>query len=115
MALESNLGRIAGELRGARKRGAQRTARDVLELERQLTPIDTGDLVISERIVESDRGDAEYDVIAGGTFGRSRQKMIDYAAKVEETQPYASAAAQNLDPALRVKEEIALIVRRYGV
>jgi len=113
--LESNLGRIARELRGARQRGAYRTARDQLELERQLTPIDTGDLVISERIEESDRGDAEFDVIAGGTFGRGRQKITDYAAIVEREQPYASTAADNLDPALRVKQEIALIVRGNGV
>lgn len=115
MALKSNLGKIARGLDPALDRAAYATAADVAALERQLTPVDSGDLKGSERI-EPARGSGagQYQVVAG------EPGSVDYAVFVERgttnpnypEQPYAEPAARAIDPTFRAKRELNDLARK---
>lgn len=116
MALTSNLSKIANGFDAAIDRGVYRTAEDQLELEWQLTPEDTGDLKATERIEPAEgQGDGHYEVVAGGAPGKQRKRPVNYAGFVEADQPYASAAAKNIDPAVRPAERVRRLIRKHSV
>lgn len=116
MALQSKLKRIAAGWDAALDAGVYQTAENQLDLQNQITPRATGDLAGSERIEPArGTGGGRYQVIAGGTIGPKRRRMIDYAAPVEARRPYAEPAAKQLNPALRPAEHVRALIRRNRV
>jgi len=116
MPLVSRIPQISAAIAGALDAGAYRTAEDQLSLEQQLTPVATGDLKGSERIEPArGAGRGSYRVVAGGTMGPKRKRVIGYAVPVERDQPYAKPAARALSASLRVRAELRRAIRGSGL
>lgn len=116
MALQSNLLKIADEWDSEMDLGVYETAADVLDVMQQLTPVDTADLQSSERVEPAQgQGNGHYEVIAGGTVGKKRGKVIAYARPVEADQPFAVPATQQINPAYRPAERARRLIRKHSV
>lgn len=106
----SGLQNYRNGLAGARDRGSYRTAEDVLSLQQDLTPVDSGDLKGSEHIEpEQGSGNGQYSVVAGDG------EEVDYAAFVEDDQPFAAPAAKRIRPGLRVAQEIRALAKQSRI
>jgi hypothetical protein len=113
MALRSSIPEILAGLQAAIDEGAYGTAFDALAALNAETPVDTGDLVSTERIEPKlGDGDGTYRVIAGGQDGNVTGAFVDYADDVENRDAYAEPAITSVDPAKRPAERIQALVRQ---
>lgn len=117
MPLRSNLGRIARGIAPAADRGVETAAGFVADVERQLVPVDDGDLYDTIRVAEKER-DMERSVIAGDpTVTKQDGRPVDYVSDVEYgtdvsgAQPFVEPAAEQIKPEIEVRKELQALIR----
>lgn len=109
----TGLQRFRAGLDDAIDRAAYATAQDIAEPVRDLSPVDEGDLRSSARVEPAEpNGGAEYAAKSGGIPGPN--KLVDYAAYVEDDQPFFEPAVRAIDLRLRFREELAALAARSG-
>lgn len=106
----SGLERFRALLPQAMDDGADQTADDLVSLEQQLAPKDTGDLASTVR-KEGEPGTARRTVKVGEATGASGsyvdyQGHIEYGTAFSEAQPFVAPSVKAIDPRLRFKQAI---------
>jgi hypothetical protein len=111
--LKSAIPAIVAGLPQAIDEGAYATAFDAMAALNAETPVETGDLVSTERIEPAlGQGDGAYRVIAGGQDGNVTGEFVDYADDVENRDAFARPSITAVDPAKRPAERLNALFER---